>query len=100
MSSSVYSTRECDLALQIVPQERTPGVGREEEEEEGKRFGGEDDPEVEEVKAKIAELESRIEEVEDYELAGERRPILYTLECVIHDYVCVPPNVQLTSTES
>ena len=53
-------------------------MGREEEEEEGKRLGGEDDPEVEEVKRKIAELESRIEEavseeVEDYELAGERR---------------------------
>ena len=53
-------------------------MGREEEEEEGKRLGGEDGPEVEEVKRKIAELESRIEEavseeVEDYELAGERR---------------------------
>ena len=28
-------------------------------EEEGKRFGGEDDPKVEEVKGKLAELESK-----------------------------------------
>ena len=60
-------------------------MGREEEEEEeGKRLGGEDDPEVGEVKRKIAELESRIEEavseeVEDYELAGERRPIHWSV---------------------
>ena len=59
-------------------QERTPGVGREEEEGEGE--GGEAEKrrqaEVEEVRRKIQELETQIEEavneeVEDYELAGE-----------------------------
>ena len=60
-------------------QERTPGVGREEGEEEGggdKREEGGVSLEVEEVKRKIAELELRIEvavseEVENYDLAGQ-----------------------------
>ena len=60
-------------------QERTPGVGREEEGE-----GGEGEKrrqaEVEEVRRKIQELEMQIEEavseeVEDYELAGEPHPL-------------------------
>ena len=71
-----------------VDQERTPGVGREVEEEDGgggegegdgEGEGGEGAPsraEVEEVRRKIAELETRIEEavsddVENYELAGK-----------------------------
>ena len=69
--------------VSVYMQERTPGVGREEEEEEGGE-GGEDggerekerQAEVEEVRRKIQQLEARIEEavseeVEDYELAGE-----------------------------
>ena len=58
--------------ISLLSQERTPGVGQEEEEEDGTEGGREGEgegsrnglsiAEIEEVKKKIAELESRIEE--------------------------------------
>lgn len=70
-----------DTHLSLLCQERTPGVGREEEAEEveGEGEGGEgvmdrpDSAEVEETRRKMAELEAKIEEAcseENFDLAG------------------------------
>ena len=65
-------------------------MGREEEEGEGEGEGGEgvlSAAEIDEVKRKIAELESKIEEaiseeIENYDLAGEVLPIFPTRHCI------------------
>ena len=97
----------------LLSQERTPGVGQEEEEEEDGTEGGREGEgegsrnslsiaEIEEVKKKIAELESRIEEavseeVENYELAGE---VLFLLRIRFTLMLVSIPHLQLILTES